>query len=84
MSETVKVQSSAADSAPEGSLRQVMPVTAEIVDELRRVLGRERADAIVRAGKMGRGSFRAVEVGPDGQRRVFGSFKPTRWPSGGR
>jgi hypothetical protein len=64
-----------------GSLREVMPVTAEIVDWLRTQLGTAAADRIVQGGKAGRGSFWAREVGPDGQVREFGSRHATRWPS---
>ena len=58
-----------------------MPQTAEIVDWLREQLGKEAADRIVLGGKAGRGTFKAVETGPDGQQREFGSIKPTRWPA---
>lgn len=64
------------------SLRGVMPQTAEIVDWLRGELGKEAADRIVLGGKAGRGTFRAVEIGPDGVERTFGSFKDTAWPTG--
>ena len=60
-----------------------MPQTAEVVDWLRLLLGKEKADAIVAGGKAGRGTFRAVETGPDGVQRQFGSFKPTKWPGDG-
>lgn len=50
-----------------------MPETAAIVDELRAVLGREWADALVRKGMQGRGGFWACEKCPDGQVREFGS-----------
>lgn len=55
-----------------------MPQTAEVVDWLRRELGKDWADRIVLGGKVGHGTFRAVEIGPDGQRREFGSFPPRR------
>lgn len=66
--------------AKKGTMRAVMPETAAIVDWLREQLGAEEADRIVLGGKLGRGTFRAVEVGPDGLRREFGSFKLTHWP----
>jgi hypothetical protein len=69
------------NAGSKSSLRHLMPVTAEIVDWLRQELGKERADKIVLGGKQGLGTFRTVETGPDGVRRVFGSFKPTKWPS---
>jgi len=63
-------------------MRAVMPQSAAIVDWLRQQLGREAADRIVLGGKQGKGTCRLVEVGPDGVERVFGSFKPTKWPGG--
>lgn len=64
-----------------GTLREVMPETAALVDELRQALGKELADRIVLGGKAGKGTFRAVEIGPDGQARTFGSFhKSAKWP----
>ena len=61
-----------------GSLRQVMPVAAEIVDWLRQQLGQQAADAIVLKGKAGRGGFYVAEIGPDGVFREFGSTKGGR------
>lgn len=55
-----------------GSLRDLMPGTAEIVDDLRRAFGRERADRIVRDAMQGKPTMYAVEVGPDGVLREFG------------
>lgn len=69
-------------SQKEGSLREVMPFTAEIVDWLRGQLGKESADCIVLRGKQGKASFWTREVGPDGQMREFGSrHANTRWPA---
>lgn len=69
---------------PQGSLREVMPDTAAIVDELRAVFGKEFADKLVLDGKMGRLRFKSVEIGPDGVERTFGSFHHnTRWPGNG-
>lgn len=56
-----------------GSLRDVMPQTAELVDWLRSQLGTEAADRIVLKGKKGLGGFYAAEIGPDGVFREFGS-----------
>lgn len=56
-----------------GSLREVMPETARLVDELRDVLGREWADRLVLAGRQGKGTFWAREQCPDGETREFGS-----------
>ena len=58
-----------------GSLRALMPQTAEIVDWLRAELGQAQADAIVLKGKAGRGGFYVAEIGPDGVLREFGSTK---------
>lgn len=55
------------------SLREVMPETAKLVDELRAALGREWADRVVLGGKLGRCTFWAREECPDGQVREFGS-----------
>ena len=61
-----------------GSLREAMPVTAEIVDWLRLQLGKEAADRIVLKGKGGKGGFYVAEVGPDGVLREFGSTRAKR------
>ena len=71
------------ETGKKGSLREVMPGTAAIVDELRQVLGREWADRIVLGGKQGRGTFWARETGPDGVVREFGSRRPGRAAKGG-
>lgn len=68
--------------AKKGTLRTLMPETAEIVDWLRVQLGEAEADRIVLGGKQGKGGFRVVEQCPDGVKRVFGSFRPTQWPGG--
>lgn len=60
-----------------GSLREVMPVTAGIVDDLRQALGREWADRLVLGGKQGKGTFWSRETCPDGVVREFGSRRPT-------
>lgn len=65
-------------SNPRGSLREVMPVAAELVDWLREQLGREYADRLVLDGKQGRGGFYVAEIGPDGVFREFGSTKSGR------
>ena len=54
-------------------LRELMPWTAGIVDALRRELGEQAADAIVRKGMQGKGGFWTRETGPDGVVREFGS-----------
>lgn len=58
-----------------GTLREVMPQTAAWVDQLRDFLGKDWADQIILDGKKGKGTFRAVETGPDGVARTFGSWK---------
>lgn len=55
------------------SMRDVMPMTARWVDELRAELGQARANAIVKRGMQGKGGFWACEVGPDGVAREVGS-----------
>lgn len=68
-------------SSSKGSLRELMPQTAEIVDWLRQQLGTAAADRIVLGGKQGKGTFWAQETGADGQVREFGSRRPrTQWP----
>lgn len=70
-----------AEVSKEGSLRELMPFTAEVVDWLRVQIGKEAADRIVLKGRQGKGCFKAVETGPDGVSREFGSFhRNTRWP----
>jgi plasmid maintenance system antidote protein VapI len=49
-------------SRQQGSLREVMPVAAELVDWLREQFGREYADKLVRQGQ--------AEIGPDGVFRI--------------
>jgi hypothetical protein len=61
-----------------GSLRGVMPQTAELVDWLRASLGKEAADQIIAKGKAGQGGFYMAEVGPDGLLREFGSTQGGR------
>jgi len=65
-------------SNPKGSLREVMPVAAELVDWLREQFGREYADRLVLDGKQGRGGFYVAEIGPDGVFREFGTTKSGR------
>ncbi|WP_428421942.1 hypothetical protein [Methylibium sp.] len=62
----------------QGSLREVMPGTAEVVDWLRSQIGKEAADRVVLKGKVGRGGFYMAEIGPDGVFREFGSTKSGR------
>ncbi|MEY2685805.1 MAG: hypothetical protein RL375_3 [Pseudomonadota bacterium] len=57
----------------EGSLREVMPETAALVDEMRQVLGVEWANRLLLQGKAGKGGFWSKETGPDGVVREFGS-----------
>jgi len=54
-------------------LRALMPVTAELVDWLRALRGREKADAQIKAAMAGKGGFWVKETGPDGVVREFGS-----------
>lgn len=56
-------------SRQQGSLREVMPVAAELVDWLREQFGREFADKLVRQGQAGCGVFYVAEIGPDREMR---------------
>lgn len=55
-----------------GSMRQLMPDTAALVDELRQCFGQAHADRIVRDAMQGKPTMYAAEVGPDGVLREFG------------
>jgi hypothetical protein len=57
-------------------MRALMPATAEMVDWLRQLLGREKADARIKAAMAGKGGFWVQERGPDGVVREFGSRRP--------
>lgn len=59
--------------AKKEEMRLQRPITASIVDELRRALGVAKADAIVRKGMQGRGGFWVREQCPDGVVRETGS-----------
>ena len=63
-------------SGEKKDLRALMPATAEMVDWLRQLLGREKADARIKAAMAGNGGFWAKETGPDGVVREFGSTRP--------
>lgn len=60
-------------SGEKKDLRALMPATAEMVDWLRQLLGRENADARIKAAMQGKGGFWVQETGPDGVVREFGS-----------
>ena len=62
----------------QGGLRQSMPATAAMVDELRATLGPALVDGLLRRAKQGAPVFYAAEV-VDGKLREFG-----RAPSGQR
>lgn len=66
---------------PKGSLRELMPVAAELVDWLREQFGKEYADKLVLDGKAGHGGFYVAEIGPDGVFREFGSTKSGQYAS---
>jgi hypothetical protein len=59
--------------AKKEEMRLQRPITASIVDELRRALGVAKADAIVRKGMQGGGGFWVREQCPDGVVRETGS-----------
>jgi hypothetical protein len=50
-----------------------MPVTAELVDWFRDLVGREHADATIKKAMQGKGGFWVEERCPDGVVRTFGS-----------
>lgn len=58
------------------SQRELMPVTAEIVDMFRDLVGREQADETIRNAMKGQGGFWVQETCPDGVVREFGSREP--------
>ncbi len=60
-------------SDEKGSMRELMPETARLVDWLRQEFGKDVADAIVRKGQQGKGGFWVREQCPDGVVREFGS-----------
>ncbi len=62
-------------SGEKKDLRALMPATAEMVDWLRQLLGREKADARIKAAMAGKGGFWVQERGPDGVVREFWSRK---------
>lgn len=61
-----------AGKQPKGSLREVMPATAAIVEEMRQAFGPAMVDRIVREAMAGRPTMYAAEMGRDGVLRVFG------------
>jgi hypothetical protein len=61
--------------AEKKDMRELMPATAEMVDWLRQLLGREKADSRIKAAMQGKGGFWVQETGPDGVVREFGSRK---------
>ncbi len=68
-------------SQKQGTLREFMPQTASVVDWLRKELGKDAADKLLKSGKAGRCGFWAREIGPDGVEREFGSRNTkTKWP----
>lgn len=56
-----------------GSLREVMPVTAQLIDEYRAVFGKENIDQVIRRAMNGEPVFYAVENG-----HTFGTPSPPR------
>ncbi|MFS2023858.1 hypothetical protein [Massilia sp. CT11-137] len=56
-----------------GSLRDVMPVTAALIDEYRAVFGRENIDDVLRRARKGEPVFYAEENG-----HTFGTPSPPR------
>jgi hypothetical protein len=56
-----------------GSMRELMPQTADVVDWLRGFLGADKANERLAAAKRGEGGFYSAEIGPDGVLREYGS-----------
>ena len=56
-----------------GSLREVMPVTAQLIDEYRAVFGKENIDQVMRRAMKGEPVFYAEENG-----HTFGTPSPAR------
>jgi hypothetical protein len=56
-----------------GSLREVMPVTAQLIDEYRAVFGKENIDQVMRRAMKGEPVFYAEENG-----HTFGTPSPVR------
>lgn len=55
------------------SMREQMPMAAEVVDLLRGINGKAAADAQIKRAMAGQGGLWVVEIGPDGVERSFGS-----------
>ena len=62
-------------------MRQEMPVTAELVDGLRAVLGAEKVDAAIRAGQRARREHAAL-VASQGQRQADAWLGRQKFPAG--
>lgn len=56
-----------------GSLREQMPVTAQLIDDFRAVFGKENIDGVLRRARKGEPVFYAVENG-----HTFGTPSPPR------
>lgn len=54
-------------------MRKLMPVTAEMVDWFRELVGRKQADETIKRAMQGKGGFWVRERCPDGVVREFGS-----------
>ena len=67
-----------------GAMREQMPVTAWLIDSVRKAWGPAEVDAILRgvidgAGSVANGNLHARETGPDGVVREFG--QPVKYTS---
>lgn len=56
-----------------GSLREVMPITAQVIDEFRKAFGTESVDRQLKRAMQGEPTFYAEENG-----HTFGTPSPTR------
>ena len=64
-----------------GGLRQQMPDTAELVDELRAALGAELVDKAIAAGQQARREFRRLEA-EKGLAHAKAWLARQKWPQG--
>ncbi len=64
-----------------GGMREVMPVTAEIVDELRSVLGAEAVDKAIAAGQRARKQY-AAWLASHGREAADRWLSSQRFPEG--
>lgn len=64
-----------------GSLREAMPQTASMVDELRMKVGAERVDAALKAGREAEREYRRLEAS-EGLASAEAWLRRQKWPQG--